>query len=109
MPCGAGARNLRRPSLSILLGRLCGRSGTGADDGLLVAPPLYGRRDPHRFPVFGNRPARNIDAGGVQSFDDGVVREDVVETIGAEQQDLSVELLPSRRNDGLQSGSIKVL
>ena len=52
---------------------------------LLGAPPLHRGRNPHRFAVFGNCPARDIDARLAQLFHDGVIREHVAAVLGVDQ------------------------
>src|SRR6516164_1513312 len=53
-------------------------SERSAQGRLLLAPSLHRRRNPHRFTIFRDRPARNVDTNGTQPFDDGVIGEDVL-------------------------------
>ena len=53
------------------------RRSIGTDQRLLLATTLNRRRYPHRLPVFGHGPTRNVDTSTAQFVDDRVIGQDL--------------------------------
>src|SRR5262249_45425877 len=61
------------------------RSAGDVKGRLFLATALDRGGNPHRFPVFRDRAARNVDAGLAQPVHDGIVGQDVSGILGVDQ------------------------
>src|SRR5262249_12600875 len=57
----------------------------GTNQSLFLAPTLNRRRYPHRFPVFGHGPARNVDTCATQFVDNRIIGQDIADTLSVDQ------------------------